>query len=291
MKVAVVQHGCNTDYNANLDKSVTGIHEAGELGADIVLLPELHTLPYFCVSEDVRNFDLAESIPGPTTRVLAKHAQDLQIIIVTSIFEQRAKGIYHNTAVVIDKNGSIAGSYRKMHIPDDPGYHEKFYFTPGDQGFVPIETSVGKLGVMVCWDQWFPEGARLMALASAELLFYPSAIGWDINDTEEEKVRQRNAWMTIQKSHAIANSLPVIVSNRIGHENDPTEKTRGANFWGSSFIAGPQGEILAKAPIDKADVIIAEIDAGKTDTIRRIWPYLRDRRIDAYHDIVKRHIE
>jgi len=291
IKVAVVQHDCSPDYNSNLDKSISGIHKAAKLGADIVLLPELHALPYFCVSEDARNFDLAESIPGPTTKILAKHAEDLKIIIVASIFEQRAKGIYHNTAVVLDNNGSIAGIYRKMHIPDDPGYYEKFYFTPGDQGFIPIETSVGKLGVMVCWDQWFPEAARLMTLAGAELLFYPSAIGWDLNDTEEEKVRQRNAWMTIQKSHAIANSLPVIVSNRVGHEHDPTEKTNGADFWGSSFIAGPQGEILAKAPIDKADVIIAEIDSKRTDAIRRIWPYLRDRRIDAYHDIVKRHIE
>lgn len=291
LKVAVVQHDCNQDYQNNLDNSIKGIIEAGKKGAEIVLLPELNCLPYFCVREDVRNFDLAESIPGPTTETLGKIAKENSIVIITSIFEKRAKGLYHNTAVVFDKDGSLAGTYRKMHIPDDPGFYEKFYFTPGDQGFLPINTSMGKLGILVCWDQWFPEAARLMALAGAEILFYPSAIGWDPDDDEEEKIRQRNAWMTIQKSHAIANNLPVVSSNRVGYESDPTDSSKGTEFWGSSFIAGQQGEILAKAPIDKPTVILAEIDTGKTDSVRRIWPYFRDRRIDAYQDIIKRHIE
>lgn len=290
-KVAVVQHDCNQDYQHNLDNSIAGIHAACMQGAEIVLLPELNCLPYFCVREEVRNFDLAETIPGPTTESLGKIAKEKGIIIITSVFEKRAKGLYHNTAVVLDKDGSLAGTYRKMHIPDDPGFYEKFYFTPGDQGFVPINTSVGKLGVLVCWDQWFPEAARLMALSGAEMLFYPSAIGWDPNDNDEEKVRQRNAWMTIQKSHAIANNLPVISSNRIGFEVDPVDNSKGSEFWGSSFIVGQQGEVLAKAPIDKTAVIVAEIDTGKTDTVRRIWPYFRDRRIDAYQDLVKRNIE
>lgn len=291
IKVAVVQHECGQDYARNLEHSSNGIREAAALGADLVLLPELHTLPYFCVDEDARHFDLAEPVPGPTTEVLSKLAREKNIIIIASIFEKRAKGLYHNTAVVLDKDGTFAGSYRKMHIPDDPGYYEKFYFTPGDQGFIPITTSAGKLGVLVCWDQWFPEAARLMALAGAEMLFYPSAIGWNPDDDEEEKVRQRNAWMVIQKAHAVANNIPVIVSNRIGHEPDPSAKTKGSEFWGSSFIAGQQGELLAKATVDKPAVIVAGIDTGRTDTVRRIWPYFRDRRIDAYQDIVKRHID
>jgi N-carbamoylputrescine amidase len=291
IKVAVVQHECGQDYTRNLGNSINGISEASSLGADIVLLPELHTLPYFCVEEDARHFDLSEPVPGPTTETLSQLAREKNIIIIASIFEKRAKGLYHNTAVVLEKDGRMAGCYRKMHIPDDPGYYEKFYFTPGDQGFIPINTSVGKLGVLICWDQWFPEAARLMALAEAEMLFYPSAIGWNPDDDDEEKVRQRNAWMVIQKAHAVANNLPVIVSNRIGHEPDPSGKTRGSEFWGSSFIAGQQGELLAKATVDKPAVIIAEIDTGRTDTVRRIWPYFRDRRIDAYQDIVKRHID
>ena len=291
IKIAVIQHECVRDCARNLEKSIDGISEAAGMGADIVLLPELHTLPYFCVEEDARHFDLAEPVPGPTTETLSQLAREKNIIIIDTIFEKRAKGLYHNTAVVLDKDGTMAGCYRKMHIPDDPGYHEKFYFTPGDQGFIPINTSVGKLGVLICWDQWFPEAARLMALAGAEMLFYPSAIGWNPDDDEEEKVRQRNAWMVIQKSHAVANNLPVITSNRIGHEPDPSEKTRGSIFWGSSFIAGQQGEVLAKATVDKPAVIVAGIDTGRTDTVRRIWPYFRDRRIDAYQDIVKRHIE
>jgi Predicted amidohydrolase len=291
IKVAVVQQDCGQDYEHNLLHSANGIEAAGRQGAEIVLLPELHTLPYFCVVEDTRHFDLAETVPGRTTETLARLAQEHNLIIIASIFERRAKGLYHNTAVVIEKDGGIAGCYRKMHIPDDPGYYEKFYFTPGDQGFLPIPTSVGKLGVLVCWDQWFPEAARLMALAGAEMLFYPSAIGWNPEDDEEEKIRQRNAWLTIQRSHAIANNLPVIASNRIGHEPDPSGRTKGSGFWGSSFIAGQQGELLAKATVDKPEVIIAEIDMQRTDAVRRIWPYFRDRRIDAYQNIVKRHIE
>jgi len=291
IKVAVVQHACGQEYTHNLENSMNGIRAAAEQGAAIVLLPELHALPYFCVEEDTRHFDLAEPIPGPTTETLSKLARELGVLIIASIFEKRSKGLYHNTAVVIEKDGTIAGAYRKMHIPDDPGYYEKFYFTPGDQGFVPINTSAGILGVLICWDQWFPEAARLMALAGAEMLFYPSAIGWNRDDDEEEKVRQRNAWMIIQKAHAVANNLPVITSNRIGHEPDPSGRTKGSEFWGSSFIAGQQGELLAKAVIDKPAVIIAEIDTGRTDTVRRIWPYFRDRRIDAYQDIVKRLIE
>ena len=290
-KVAVVQHDCNQEYRHNLDNSITGIREACIQGAEIILLPELNCLPYFCVREEVRNFDLAETVPGPTTESLGKIAKEKSIIIITTLFEKRAKGLYHNTAVVMDKDGRLAGTYRKMHIPDDPGFYEKFYFTPGDQGFVPINTSIGKLGVMVCWDQWFPEAARLMALAGAEMLFYPSAIGWDPTDSEEEKVRQRHAWITIQKAHAIANNLPVISSNRTGDEVDPSDNSKGTAFWGSSFIAGQQGEVLAEAPIDKSAVIMAEIDTGRTDTVRRTWPYFRDRRIDAYQDISKRHIE
>ncbi len=291
IKVAVVQHACSQDYQDNLAKSIEGIQDACKQGAEIVLLPELNCLPYFCVREEVRYFDLAETIPGPATDALGKIAKANKIIIITSIFEKRAKGLYHNTAVVMDKDGSLAGTYRKMHIPDDPGFYEKFYFTPGDQGFVPIETSVGKIGVLVCWDQWFPEAARLMALAGAEMLFYPSAIGWDPRDDQEEKIRQRNAWQTIQKAHAVANNLPVISSNRVGLETDPEDSRRGTEFWGSSFICGQQGETLAKAVIDKPDVIVAEIDTARTDIVRRIWPYFRDRRIDAYADITKRVIE
>ena len=288
---AVVQHHCTQDYEQNLACSLEGIHAAAKMQADVILLPELNCLPYFCIQEEVRCFDLAETIPGPTTKTLSMVCKEKKIMVITSVFEKRSKGIYHNTAVVIDKDGKIAGTYQKMHIPDDPGFYEKFYFTPGDQGFLPIQTSIGKLGVLICWDQWFPEAARLMALAGAECLFYPSAIGWDPNDDEDEKIRQRNAWVTIQKSHAIANNLPVIVSNRVGPEAPPVDSTTATEFWGSSFIAGQQGEILAKAPIDKSANIIAEIDTDRTDTVRRIWPYFRDRRIDAYHDIVKRHIE
>lgn len=288
---AVVQHSCGLDYEQNLARSLEGIHAAAGKQAEVILLPELNCLPYFCIREEVRSFDLAETIPGPTTDSLSVVCRENRIIVITSIFEKRSKGIYHNTAVVIDRDGTIAGTYRKMHIPDDPGYFEKFYFTPGDQGFLPIQTSIGKLGVLVCWDQWFPEAARLMALAGAECLFYPSAIGWDPQDDKDEKTRQRDAWLTIQQSHAIANNLPVVASNRVGLETDPGDTGKATEFWGSSFIAGQQGEIMALAPTDTPATILAEIDTGRTDDIRRIWPYFRDRRIDAYHDIVKRHIE
>lgn len=291
LRAAVVQHPCGNDPRENLERSINGIRDASGQGADVVLLPELHRLPYFCVTEDVSRFELAETIPGDTSETLGRLAKESGIVIIASIFEKRAKGIYHNTATVLDRDGSIAGTYRKMHIPDDPGFYEKFYFTPGDQGFSPIDTSLGKLGVLVCWDQWFPEAARIMALAGAECLFYPSAIGWDNTDDDDEKNRQLDAWITIQQSHAIANNLPVIVSNRVGNEPDPSGRTAGTVFWGSSFITGPQGEILARAPADSESVICADIDKNRTEDLRRIWPYFRDRRIDAYQDISKRIIE
>lgn len=290
-RVAVVQHDCRQDYDYNLQQSLAGVAGAGKEGADVVLLPELNCLPYFCVREEARNFDLAEPIPGPTTKKLAAASREHGIIIITTLFEQRAKGLYHNTAVVMDRDGSLAGIYRKMHIPDDPGFYEKYYFTPGDQGFTPVTTTIGKLGVLICWDQWFPEAARLMALAGAECLFYPSAIGWDPADDEAEKDRQRNAWITIQRSHAVANNLPVVCSNRIGFEADPADRQKGTLFWGSSFISGQQGEILAEAPAAEAAVIVATIDTNKTDIIRRTWPYFRDRRIDAYQDLTRRHLD
>jgi len=291
LRTAVVQHRCGDDPRENLERSIHGIREAAEQDAAIALLPELHRLPYFCITEDETRFDFAETIPGETTETLGRLAKETGMVIIASIFEKRAKGIYHNTATVVDRDGGIAGTYRKMHIPDDPGFYEKFYFTPGDQGFSPIETSLGKLGVLVCWDQWFPEAARIMALAGAECLFYPSAIGWDNTDDEDEKKRQLDAWVTIQQSHAIANNLPVIVSNRVGNEPDPSGRTGGTEFWGSSFIAGPQGEILVRAPTDSESVIYADIDKNRTEDLRRIWPYFRDRRIDAYQDISKRIIE
>ena len=291
IKAAVVQHGCQGDYQKNLEQSIDGINKATERGANLVLLPELHTLPYFCICEDGRYFDLAEPIPGTTTEALAILARERQTVIVASVFEKRTSGIYHNTAVVLDRDGSIAGTYRKMHIPDDPGYYEKYYFTPGDQGFIPVSTSIGRLGVLVCWDQWFPEAARLMALAGAELLLFPSAIGWEPGDNQQEKARQLDAWITIQKAHAIANHLPVLVSNRIGHETDPAGNTDGTDFWGSSFIAGPQGELLATAGTDKAAVINADLDIEKTETLRRSWPYFRDRRIDHYHGLLERFLD
>ncbi|MDE1984779.1 MAG: carbon-nitrogen hydrolase, partial [Gammaproteobacteria bacterium] len=264
------------------------IREATKRGAQLVLLQELHTGLYFCQTEDTRLFDLAEPIPGPSTKELGAVAKELGVVIVASLFEKRAPGLYHNTAAVIERDGTLAGIYRKMHIPDDPGFSEKFYFTPGDLGFHPIATSVGKLGVLVCWDQWYPEGARLMALAGAELLLYPTAIGWVEEDAADEQARQRDAWITVQRAHAVANGLPVIVANRVGTEPDPSGKTSGIRFWGSSFIAGPQGEILAQAGTDKPQVLTAEIDLGRSEAVRRIWPYLRDRRIDAYGDLLKR---
>ena len=282
LKVAVVQHDCLDSYAANLEKSLSGINEASKNNCDLVLLPELHTLPYFCISEDKNNFKLAESIPGPTTDRLCKQAKQSKIVIVNSIFEKTESDIYYNTAVVIDKNGTIAGCYRKMHIPYDPGYYEKFYFSPGYQGFQPLETSIGKLGVLVCWDQWFPEAARLMTLSGAEVLLYPSAIGWDPRDSQDEQDRQLDSWVTIQRSHAIANQIPILSSNRIGTETSPTDNAIHNVFWGSSFIAGPQGEILSQAGVDQSSVIVADIPLRRTKKLREAWPFFRDRRIDAY---------
>ncbi|MEQ6341750.1 MAG: carbon-nitrogen hydrolase [Gammaproteobacteria bacterium] len=289
LKVGLIQHTCGNDRTANLGRTIAGIREAAAQGARLVLLQELHTGIYFCQAEDTRYFDLAETIPGPSTEQLGKIAAELQVVIVASLFERRAAGLYHNTAVVFETDGSIAGKYRKMHIPDDPGFYEKFYFTPGDLGFNPIKTSVGRLGVLVCWDQWFPEAARLMALAGADLLLYPTAIGWNPDDDTQEKSRQRDAWITIQRAHAIANGLPVLACNRTGFEADPSGHTEGIQFWGSSFVAGPQGEMLALAPADSPSVLVTEIDINRSEQVRRIWPYLRDRRIDAYEELMRRY--
>lgn len=289
LKVGLVQQSCLEDRARNLEVSMTGVRDAAAQGAKLVLLQELHTTFYFCQTEDAQRFDLAERIPGATTDELGRLAKELAVTIVASVFERRAAGVYHNTAVVLDSDGRIAGRYRKMHIPDDPGYHEKFYFTPGDQGFIPIRTSVANLGVLICWDQWYPEAARLMAIRSAELLLYPTAIGWDPRDEQAEKNRQRESWITIQRAHAIANGLPVMVCNRVGFEPDPTGRSSGIEFWGSSFIAGPQGELLAQAPADKPHVLVTELDQGRIEDVRRIWPFFRDRRIDAYEDLTERY--
>ena len=288
--VSAVQQFCNNDRKSNLDFSIAKIHEAAAANADLVVLPELHLGPYFCQNEDFNHYDLAQSIPGPTTDILSTVAKKLSIVIVSTIFEKRAPGLFHNTAVVFDRDGSIAGKYRKMHIPDDPGFYEKYYFTPGDLGFKPIETSIGKLGVLICWDQWFPEAARLMALAGAELLIYPTAIGWDNNDNKEEQQRQLDAWITIQRSHAVANGIPVIACNRIGFEQSP-DSAAGINFWGNSFIAGPQGEIIKQADDSESSLLTCTLDKSRTEYIRQIWPFLRDRRIDAYNDLTKRFID
>jgi len=289
LSVGVVQHACGGSREENLAATIGGIREAVDDGAALVLLQELHTLPYFCQTEETHHFDQAEPIPGPTTGRLGALAEELGVVIVASLFERRTAGIYHNTAVVIERDGSVAGKYRKMHIPDDPGYYEKFYFTPGDMGFSPIDTSVGRLGVLVCWDQWYPEAARLMALAGAELLLIPTAIGWDQRDSTEERHRQREAWITIQRSHAIANGLAMISCNRVGFEPDVSGNSPGIQFWGSSFIAGPQGEVLASAPDDRAATRVATLDLDRTEQVRRIWPFMRDRRIDAYQDLLKRY--
>ncbi len=289
LKIGLVQASCSDDVQHNIATMTDGLRDAAARGAQLVLLQELHNSLYFCQTEDTSRFDLAETIPGPSTEHFGALAKELNVVIVASLFERRAAGLYHNTAVVLEKDGSLAGKYRKMHIPDDPGFYEKFYFTPGDLGFEPIETSVGKLGVLVCWDQWYPEAARLMALAGADLLFYPTAIGWDTRDDEAEQARQLNAWITIQRSHAVANGLPVVVCNRTGHEADPSGQSAGIQFWGNSFVAGPQGELLAQASADKAEVMVMDVDLGRSEGVRRIWPYLRDRRIDAYGDLVKRY--
>ena len=288
--VSAVQQPCNEDRHTNLEFSIAKIHEAAAANADVVVLPELHLGPYFCQNEDYNNFDLAQSVPGPTTEILSVVAKKLNIVIVSTLFEKRAPGLYHNTAVVLDKDGSIAGKYRKMHIPDDPGFYEKYYFTPGDLGFKPIETSIGKLGVLICWDQWFPEAARLMALAGAEVLIYPTAIGWDAQDSPEEQQRQLDAWITIQRSHAVANGIPVISCNRIGFEQAP-DSSDGINFWGNSFIAGPQGEIITQANDSETKLLTGKLDSNRIERVRQIWPYLRDRRIEAYGDLSKRFID
>ena len=289
LKVALVQMPCHADRTMNLAYIHERIAEAAAEGAQLVLLQELHNGLYFCQTEDPACFDQAETIPGPGTAALSALAAKFGLVIVGSLFERRAAGLYHNTAVVFDSDGTLAGKYRKMHIPDDPGYYEKFYFTPGDLGFEPVQTSVGSLGVLVCWDQWYPEAARLMALAGADLLLYPTAIGWDRSDSDAERTRQRDAWQTIQRAHAVANGLPVLVCNRTGAEPDPLGGGTGIDFWGSSFVAGPQGEILAQAATDKAELLMVEIDLSRGEDVRRMWPFLRDRRIDAYADLTLRY--
>lgn len=288
LKVGMVQQSCGNDREENIRRSLDGIRSCAQQGAQLVILQELHTGIYFCQAEDTAKFDLAEPIPGPTTDVFSAAARENNVVLVTSLFEKRAPGIYHNTAVVFERDGAIAGKYRKMHIPDDPAYYEKFYFTPGDLGFEPIATSVGKLGVLVCWDQWYPEAARLMALAGADILIYPTAIGWESTDSPEEKERQYQAWLTVQRGHAVANGLPVVAVNRTGHEPDWTGVTNGIQFWGQSFVAGPQGELTYTAPADKEVSTVVDIDLSRSEAVRRWWPFLRDRRIDAYKDLLKR---
>ncbi|WP_165743035.1 carbon-nitrogen hydrolase [Pseudoalteromonas sp. Z9A6] len=287
LTVALVQQSNTDNAQDNMAKSISAIREAAQKGAKLVVLQELHRSLYFCQTENVDVFDLAETIPGPSSNALGELAKELSIVIVASLFEKRATGLYHNTAVVLEQDGSIAGKYRKMHIPDDPGFYEKFYFTPGDIGFEPIQTSVGKLGVLVCWDQWFPEAARLMAMAGAEVLIYPTAIGWDPNDDIAEQTRQKDAWVISQRAHAVANGVPVISCNRVGHESDPSAQSDGISFWGNSFIAGPQGELLAEANNTDEQILVVEIDQKRSENIRRIWPFLRDRRIDHYKDLTK----
>ena len=288
IKAGLVQMACTPDKAANIQKSINEIKKCASTGAELVVLQELHSSLYFCQTEDTVMFDLAEPIPGPSTKIFSEVAKENNIVLVTSLFEKRAAGLYHNTAVVFEKDGSIAGKYRKMHIPDDPAYYEKFYFTPGDLGFNPIKTSVGNLGVLVCWDQWYPEAARLMALAGADILIYPTAIGWESTDNSDEKDRQLNAWMISQRGHAVANGLPVISVNRTGFEADPSGVTSGITFWGNSFVAGPQGEILHQFSAEKEQNEVVTINLSRSEDVRRIWPFLRDRRIDAYDDILKR---
>lgn len=287
LNVALLQETDRGSREANLDAIEAGLREAAAAGARLVLLQELHNGPYFCQHESVGEFDRAEAIPGPSTARIGALAAELKLVVVASLFERRAAGLYHNTAVVFDRSAEIAGKYRKMHIPDDPAFYEKFYFTPGDIGFEPIDTSVGRLGVLVCWDQWYPEGARLMALAGADLLLYPTAIGWDPADADDEKARQRDAWITVQRGHAVANGLPLLACNRTGFEPAP-DGARGIQFWGSSFVAGPQGEFIAQAGVEGRQLLLAEVDLARSEDVRRIWPFLRDRRIDAYADLTKR---
>ena len=290
MKVALIQKSRTSDVKKNILELADAIKHAADQGAELVVLQELHNSLYFCQVEDVNYFDLAEPIPGPSTEFYSAVAKECGVVLVTSLFERRSAGLYHNTAVVFEKDGSIAGKYRKMHIPDDPAYYEKFYFTPGDLGFHPIQTSVGKLGVQVCWDQWYPEGARLMALQGAELLIYPTAIGWESSDTDEEKQRQLTAWQTVQRGHAVANGLPVIAVNRCGWEEDPSGQTNGIQFWGHSFVAGPQGEFLAEAGTEE-DTLLVDIDMKRCENVRRWWPFLRDRRIEEFSGLTRRFID
>ncbi|WP_279170508.1 carbon-nitrogen hydrolase [Prevotella denticola] len=291
LKIGILQQHNVADTRTNMKRLAEGIADLAHRGAELVILQELHNSLYFCQTENVENFDLAEPIPGPSTDFYGNLARELGVVIVTSLFEKRAPGLYHNTAVVIEKDGSIAGKYRKMHIPDDPAYYEKFYFTPGDLGFHPVDTSVGRLGVLVCWDQWYPEAARLMALQGAEMLVYPTAIGYESSDTDEEKRRQREAWTTVMRGHAVANGLPVVAVNRVGYEPDPSGQTGGIQFWGSSFAAGPQGELLYRASESKEESVVVSINLDHSELVRRWWPFLRDRRIDEYGAITKRFID
>jgi len=288
VRTALVQTACSPDPAANLAACAEAVIQAADAGADLVVLQELHNTPYFCQIEHPAYFDLAEPIPGPSTEVLAEVARATGTVVVASLFERRAAGLYHNTAAVFDSDGSLAGTYRKMHIPDDPGFYEKFYFTPGDLGFRPIDTSVGRLGVLVCWDQWYPEAARAMALAGAEVLIYPTAIGWDPRDGDSERSRQLDAWRTVQRGHAIANGLPLIACNRTGHEPDPEETGPGIRFWGHSFVCGPQGEWLERAE-EEEEILLTDLDLQRCETVRRMWPFLRDRRIEAYTSLLKRY--
>lgn len=291
MKTGIIQQHNTADIQDNRQRLAESIRSLAKQGAELIVLQELHNSLYFCQTENVDLFDLAETIPGPSTDFFGALARKLQVVIVTSLFERRAPGLYHNTAVVLEKDGSIAGKYRKMHIPDDPAYYEKFYFTPGDLGFHPIQTSVGRLGVLVCWDQWYPEAARLMALQGADMLIYPTAIGYESSDTPDEQERQRMAWQTVQRGHAVANGLPVVTVNRTGHEPDPSKQTNGIQFWGTSFVAGPQGELLYEAPRDSETTAIIDVNLQRSEQVRRWWPFLRDRRIDHYDDIIKRFID
>lgn len=291
MKAGIVQRRCTDNIDRNRQRMAEGIREAAREGAELVVLQELHNSLYFCQVEATDNFDLSEPVPGPSTEFYGAVARECEVVLVTSLFERRTAGLYHNTAVVFEKDGTIAGTYRKMHIPDDPAYYEKFYFTPGDLGFHPIRTSVGRLGVQVCWDQWYPEGARLMALQGADILIYPTAIGYESNDTPDEQERQREAWTVVQRGHAVANGLPVIAVNRTGHEPDPSSQTRGIEFWGSSFVAGPQGELLYRAPKDEEVTAVVDIDLHRSEQVRRWWPFLRDRRIEEFDGLTRRFID
>lgn len=290
MKTAIIQQSNTKNISDNIQRLSEKIRKAARQGAELIILQELHNGLYFCQHENVELFDQAELIPGPSTDHYGKLAKELGVVLVLSLFEKRAAGLYHNTAVVLEKDGTIAGKYRKMHIPDDPAYYEKFYFTPGDLGFTPINTSLGKLGILVCWDQWYPEAARLMALAGAEILIYPTAIGWESSDVQAEQERQLRAWQIVQRGHAIANGLPVVAVNRVGHEADPTNQTKGIRFWGHSFVAGSQGELLLELGTEE-EIALVDIDLKHSENVRRWWPFLRDRRIENYHEITKRFID